>query len=327
MQDTLPLAQTSLHPPSRDNPRLGVLMSALAHVGLITALTLGVQWRNEEPAGVEAELWAATPQIAAPRANPPPEPVKEVTPPPAPVPAPAPAPPPPAAIKAPPPPPDTTQRDAEIALEKAREVKLEKARQDAADQRAREKRLKDDQTAKDAKLKQARLDKEKQDQERLDKLKAEQADKRQQEVAKQALAKQQAEKADKATQAQAQRLKDQRDAQLRRMNEQLGGTGAANSTGSAARDAGPSAGYAGRIKARIKPNIVLTDDISGNPVAEVEVRVAPDGTIIGRRIVKSSGVKAWDDTVLRAIDRTAMLPRDTNGRVEPTMIISFKPFE
>jgi colicin import membrane protein len=57
------------------------------------------------------------------------------------------------------------------------------------------------------------------------------------------------------------------------------------------------------------------------------VRVAPDGTVIGRRILTSSGVKAWDDTVLRAIDRTGMLPRDTDGRIPSTMVISFRPQE
>jgi len=41
----------------------------------------------------------------------------------------------------------------------------------------------------------------------------------------------------------------------------------------------------------------------------------------------SSGVKAWDDTVLRAIDRTGMLPRDTDGRIPSTMVISFRPQE
>jgi hypothetical protein len=53
---------------------------------------------------------------------------------------------------------------------------------------------------------------------------------------------------------------------------------------------GPSASYAGRIMARIKPNIVFTDPLDGNPIATVEVRLAPDGTIIGKRLVKSSGV-------------------------------------
>jgi len=96
-------------------------------------------------------------------------------------------------------------------------------------------------------------------------------------------------------------------------------------TGTTARSAGPSAAYAGRIKARIKPNILLTDTIDGNPVAEVEVRSAPDGTIIARKLIKSSGVKEWDEAVLRAIDKTEILPRDTDGSMPSPMVIAFKP--
>ncbi len=102
---------------------------------------------------------------------------------------------------------------------------------------------------------------------------------------------------------------------LRRMQEMAGGTGGPTSTGTAPRSAGPSDSYAGRIRARVRPNIVFTDDIAGNPTAEVEVRMAPDGTIISRKIVKSSGVKSWDDAVLRALDKTEVLPRDVDGRV------------
>lgn len=80
----------------------------------------------------------------------------------------------------------------------------------------------------------------------------------------------------------------------------------------------------GRIKARILPNIVFTDSVDGNPKATVEVRAAPDGTIIGRRLVKSSGVKAYDDAVLRAIDKTEVLPRDTDGRVPSSFEIDFR---
>jgi colicin import membrane protein len=63
----LTVPRDALRPPSADNPRLGVAMSLLAHGALLAALTLGVRWHTEEPAAVEAELWAATPQIAAPR--------------------------------------------------------------------------------------------------------------------------------------------------------------------------------------------------------------------------------------------------------------------
>jgi len=59
--------------------------------------------------------------------------------------------------------------------------------------------------------------------------------------------------------------------------------------------------------------------------AVVEVRAAPDGTIVGRRLVKSSGNKDWDEAVLRAIDRTDMLPRDTDGRVPSPIEIGFTP--
>jgi len=51
----------------------------------------------------------------------------------------------------------------------------------------------------------------------------------------------------------------------------------------------------------------------------------PDGTIVGRRLVKSSGNPAWDDAVLKAIDRTATLPRDTDGRVPASLIIGLRP--
>ena len=77
----------------------------------------------------------------------------------------------------------------------------------------------------------------------------------------------------------------------------------------------------------VRPNIVFTDTISGNPTAEVEVRTLPDGTVASRRIVKSSGVPSWDEAVLKALDRTARLPRDENGRVPATLTIAFSPKE
>ena len=124
--------------------------------------------------------------------------------------------------------------------------------------------------------------------------------------------------------ADAKKLADVRQQALKRMAA-LAGSGSENSTGTAAQSSGPSAGYAGRIRARIKPNITFTETLSGNPLADVEVRTSPDGTIISRRIVQSSGVKAWDEAVLSAIDKTEVLPRDVDGRVPPVLIIGFKP--
>jgi colicin import membrane protein len=103
------------------------------------------------------------------------------------------------------------------------------------------------------------------------------------------------------------------------------GSGPDSSPGTAARSSGPSDSYGGRIRARVKPNIVFTDDVAGNPMAEVEVKMAPDGTITSRRLTKSSGSKSWDEAVLRALDRTEVLPRDVDGRVHTPLTIEFRP--
>jgi colicin import membrane protein len=76
---------------------------------------------------------------------------------------------------------------------------------------------------------------------------------------------------------------------------------------------------------RIKPNITYPGDVVGNPRAEVEVKVSPDGTILSRRIVQTSGNKAWDDAVLRAIDKTEIFPKDSDGRVPPVIVLGFRP--
>ena len=93
----------------------------------------------------------------------------------------------------------------------------------------------------------------------------------------------------------------------------------------AAKTAGPSASYAGRIIGKLKPLSVFTGAVAGNPKAEVEIRVGPDGTIISSRLIKSSGIPAWDDAVQRAIDKAGSLPRDTDGRVPSSMIIAWGP--
>lgn len=317
----LMVPREALRPPSADSPRTGLLMSLLAHGGLLAALAFGVHWRTEEPAAVSAELWSSVPQIAAPpRPEPTPSPAPEPPPPPAPSPAPSPAP----RISTPPPaPPPAAEREADIALEKAKRLREEQARQAAEAQR--EKALK----AQREQAEKARLDKVRAEQEKAERLKAQQkAEKEQaekQKADKERAERLEAQRRDKAAEAQREKLRQE---QMKRMADQLGGpsgSGAPGSTGSAARDAGPSANYAGRILARVKPNIVLTEEVPGNPRAEVEMVMAPDGTILKPRIRQSSGSKVWDDAVLRAVERTGILPRDTDGKVPPTIVIGFRP--
>jgi colicin import membrane protein len=103
------------------------------------------------------------------------------------------------------------------------------------------------------------------------------------------------------------------------------GTGGASSRGTAAFDAAPSDTYAGLLIAAVRPNIVFTERLAGNPAAEVEVTAEPDGRITGRRLSKSSGRRDWDEAVLRAIDRMRELPKDIDGRVPPKVVITFRP--
>ena len=263
-------------------------LAIVAHGLLLMVLTLGVQWKRDPvPITVEAELWSALPVQAAPPAPPEPTPV-----PPEPVPVPKPI----VAPLAPPPPgPDPSIA---IAQEKARLLKqkqLEKLEQ--------EKRQKDAKEARERELRDqlARDEKRQLEQHRVQTAKSE---------------------------ADAKKLAEMRKQQIERMNRLAGqtvGSGAPESTGTAKQSSGPSATYAGRIAARIKPNITYTDLIVGNPAADVEVRTSPDGTIISRKLVKSSGVKSWDDAVLNAVDKTEKLPPDTNGRVIPSLILGFRP--
>ena len=126
-------------------------------------------------------------------------------------------------------------------------------------------------------------------------------------------------------QATAAQLEEQRKQNLARMMGQTGATGGPSAQGTAQASSGPSPSYGGKVRARVKPNIVFTEDIAGNPTAEVEVRTALDGTIMSQRLVKPSGNKAWDDAVVKAIIRTQVMPRDTDGRVPTPMILEFRP--
>ena len=300
---------TEFAPPEPPAQLRALALAVLAHVVLLGALGWGVTWRHQadRTLTVEAELWSAVPQQAAPRLREPPPP------PPAPQPEPAPRPAPP------PPPPDTAQRDAEIALARQKKEAEAQATQQKLEQeqKRRQKLEAEKKEAQKRALEQKRLAQEKEEQERQKKAaQARQAKEKQ--LAQEARNKEEAARAEKE-------LKAQRDANLRRIAGMAGATGNETATGNAQRSAGPSASYAGKVAAKVKPNIVFPDEIAGNPMADVEVRAAPDGSIVSARLLKSSGIKAWDEAVLKAIAKTEKLPQDTDGRVPSTLIIGFRP--
>jgi colicin import membrane protein len=291
-------------PPQRGTPR-AVVLALIAHALLIAALTWGVRWRSDADEGaVDAELWSSTVQQAAPRLSAPQAPTPAPAPPP-----PAPTPPPPPAAKAPEPAPAPKAPD--IALEREKKLKEQK------EQKERELEQQQQQKKKELEAKQRAEDdaqrKKDQQQKLADQKKQQEAD------AKQAEAK----KAEAATkQAAADRA-----AALKRMQGLAGASGADDSKGTALRSSGPSSGYAGRIAAAVRPNITFpdADTVNGNPAAEFEVNLAPDGTIVGVKLTRSSGLPAWDEAAERGLHKTDKLPRDTDGRIFPSLIVSLRP--
>lgn len=291
-------------PPSDAGRLRSFALALLVHGLLIGALTWGVNWkRSDTSPSFSAELWSSTVQQAAPplatAPPPPPPPMPAVT---------------PRKIvqAAPPPPAAPVARDVDIALEQEKKRKLAQQKLERDEEAAQDKR----QAALDAKA-------EKDQQLKQEKLQA-------QALAKQQAAseakKQDAAKADAKSKsaAAAAALEDQRKQNLARAMGMAGATGDENATGTAKNSKGLSSGYQAKVIAKVKPNIVFTEAVDGNPRADVEVRIALDGTITSQRLLKSSGNKAWDDAVIKAIVRTETMPRDTDGRVPPVMILEFR---
>ncbi|WP_295983989.1 cell envelope integrity protein TolA [uncultured Variovorax sp.] len=305
---SLALDRPEFAPPPQRGTGRALVLALIAHGLLIAALTWGVRWRSDADEGaVDAELWSSTVQQAAPRLQAPVAPAPVPAPPP---PAPAPPPPPPVA-KAPEPAPAPKAPD--IALEREKKLKEQKEQQE----RELERQQQQQQKKKELEARQRAEEEAQRKKEQQQKL-AEQ--KKQQEAeAKQA--------EQKKAEAAAKQAAADRAATLKRMQGLAGASGADDSKGTAQRSSGPSSGYAGRIAAAVRPNITFpdADTVNGNPAAEFEVSLAPDGTIVGVKLSKSSGLPGWDDAAERGLRKTDKLPRDTDGRIFPSLIVTLRP--
>jgi len=84
--------------------------------------------------------------------------------------------------------------------------------------------------------------------------------------------------------------------------------------------------YANRIRQKIKPHINVPPDISGNPESIYDVEQLPTGEVLQVKLRKSSGYRAYDDAVERAILRASPLPRpERSDQFQRRLELKFRP--
>ena len=88
------------------------------------------------------------------------------------------------------------------------------------------------------------------------------------------------------------------------------------------------ADYIGKIRGKIKGNIVLPPDLKGNPEAVFDVVQLPSGEILSAKLKKSSGHAGYDAAVERAILKSSPLPKPEWGDLfNRELELRFRPLE
>jgi colicin import membrane protein len=89
-----------------------------------------------------------------------------------------------------------------------------------------------------------------------------------------------------------------------------------------------NADYIRRIQAKIKGNVAVPPEIAGNPEAIFDVVQLPTGEIIDTQLRKSSGNRAYDEAVQRAIIKSSPLPRpDSPDLFQRNLNLRFRPLD
>jgi colicin import membrane protein len=278
---------------ARQWPALALAIAV--HVAFIAVLIFSLRWQNRKPEPVSAELYAPPSKaqsVVEPAPPPGPEPVPEQrsAPPPAAEPQPEPK-------TSPPPPKSAAKPEPKAAIPDPKAAEIAR--------RARE----DDERRKRAEV-----------------AAREKAEREKKEAAER--------EADKKRQAAERRLAETRERQQRETEalkaqaerEQVARAAQQKVDAEAADRARAEADYVRRIQSKVKGNVVLPPDLSGNPEAVFEVVQLPTGEIIDAVLRKSSGVRAYDDAVQRAIIKSSPLPKPERPDLfQRALTLKFRP--
>lgn len=280
-------------PASSDPKFLAGAMALGVHVLFALLLVFGLSWQTSQPVPVMVDVWDALPPVrpvAAPEPRVAPEPKPEPKPAPKPEPKPAPKPE-PKPVKPP------SRPVEETPPPKAPDIALEKKKAEAE----RLKALKEKQAAEEA----ARAEEARKAREKL----AAEARKRE-------LLRQLEEEEVQRAEAEAART------------AQAAAQAAAASKRQAA-VSGIVAQHIAMISAKVRGNTRLPANLSGNPEVRCRVQLLPTGEVKSVQITQSSGNPAYDDAVVRAIEKSSPLPlpedRDARASFVPELSFVHRP--
>jgi colicin import membrane protein len=262
-----------------------IFLAVLVHVAFFAFIIFGVTWQSRPTEPVQAELWDKLPPAknstlaakSAPKQEPPkpeppkPEPPKPEPPrpePPRPEPPkpepPKPQPPPKAEVKPEPPRPDPAAIAEKLEREKRAQEKRERLEREKQELAKKEQE----------KAKKEREDKAKREKEEAAKKKLEQEEAAKKKREQEELARQQEEKRRAEEQARAEAVQA-RQSEIDR--------------------------YIEGIKNRIRSRANIPDSVTGHPEAQFRIRLLPGGDLLDVELTRSSGNRAYDAAIERAI--------------------------
>ena len=282
---------------------LALALALAVNLVFVGVLVFSVTWKNPPAPAVVAELYAPPPRVPEPKAEPRPEPAPE---PPKPEPPkPEPPKPEPKAVK-----PDP--READIAIRKA---EAEKKRKEEAAKAEAEKKRKEEVAKAEAEKKRRDDEKRRADADRKQ---------REAELREQAEREARSREADAKAAAEVEaKARAEADAKARAAAEAK-----AKLQAEASARAKAEADWIRRIQAKVRGNVILPPDMAGNPEAVFEVVQLPTGEIIDVQLRRSSGVRAYDEAVQRAILKSSPLPRPERAELfQRALLLRFRPVE
>lgn len=97
---------------------------------------------------------------------------------------------------------------------------------------------------------------------------------------------------------------------------------------SAASNSKALAAWADKVRARVRSNIILPQDIKGNPEAIFDVVQLPTGEVLSAKLRKSSGMRVLDEAIERAILKSSPLPKpDRPDLFQRAFELKYRPLD